>query len=91
MYSCCENSGGPGKGHIGFHRSGLDSFTGPKKSRFSGPTPSNGPRNIFARIITINVTFVYTARDVMILMRVTSITKAIGRSMGPENRDFFRP
>ncbi len=41
-------------------------------------------------IITINVPVVYVARDVLILMRATSITRAIGR-VGPENRDFFGP
>jgi hypothetical protein len=35
----------------------LDSlpFQGPKKSQFSGPTPSNGPRNGFSRIKIITV------------------------------------
>ncbi len=33
-------------------------FQGPKKSRFSGPTPSNGPRNGFS---SIEIT---TSRDV---------------------------
>jgi hypothetical protein len=47
------------------------------------------------RIITVNVRVpvVYMARDVMILMRATSITRAIGRGRGggAESQDFFGP
>jgi hypothetical protein len=41
-------------------------------------------------IININVPVVYVARDVLILMRATSIARAIGR-VCPENRDFLDP
>ncbi len=41
-------------------------------------------------IININVPVVYMARDVLISMRATSLTRAIGR-VCPENRDFFGP
>jgi hypothetical protein len=48
--------------------------------------------NILLSILTINVPVVYVARYVMILMRATSITRAIGRGRGvSKNRDCFRP
>jgi hypothetical protein len=34
---------------------------------------------------------IYTALCVMLLMRAASITRASGRRLGPENRDFFGP
>ncbi len=40
---------------------------------------------------TIKVPVVYRARDLMILMRAPSITRAIGRGRGPEIRDSFCP
>jgi hypothetical protein len=35
------------------------------------------------RLITINVPIVYMARDLIILMRATAITRASGRGGGP--------
>ncbi len=70
-------------------------FQGPKKSKFSGPTPSSDPRNQFSRIKIIASPYhinkryingynvVYMLRDVMILMRANPFRVSI--SNGPLN------
>jgi hypothetical protein len=47
-----------------------------------GPWSRGRPHGLYNVLVTINVPVVYIARDVMILMRATSITRAIG-SGGP--------
>ncbi len=42
-------------------------------------------------IITINVTVIYIARDVVILMPATSITRAIGRGWALKIETFVGP
>jgi hypothetical protein len=42
-------------------------FQGPKKSRFSGPTPSNAPRNDVARLKTITYQAIKTTGTLIVI------------------------
>jgi hypothetical protein len=43
-------------------------FQGPKKSRFSGPTPSNAPRNDVALLKTIKYRAIKTTGTLIVIM-----------------------
>jgi hypothetical protein len=43
-------------------------FQGPKKSRFSGPTPSNAPRNDVALLITITYRAIKTTGTLIVIL-----------------------
>jgi hypothetical protein len=45
-------------------------FQGPKKSRFSGPTPSNAPRNDVARLKTIPYRAIKTTGTLIVIIGI---------------------
>jgi hypothetical protein len=48
-------------------------FQGPKKSRFSGPTPSNAPRNDVARLKTITYRAIKTTGTKIVIRALADI------------------
>jgi hypothetical protein len=49
-------------------------FQGPKKSRFSGPTPSNAPRNAVALLKTITYRAIKTTGTLIVNIRTVTFT-----------------
>jgi hypothetical protein len=70
----------------GFEGCNIITFLGPKKSRFSGPTPSNAPRNDVAPLKTIMYRAIKTTVTLMVITQPNEFQSSDGvleQSMGP--------
>jgi hypothetical protein len=60
---------------LGAFWASLMPFQGPKKSRFSGPTPSNAPRNDVALLKTITYPALKTTGTLIVILAHTQHTQ----------------
>ncbi len=66
---------------------GFNGFLGPKKSQFSGPTPSNAPRNDVAPLKTITYRAIKTTGTLIVITIFTYISV---RHVTGNDKDYLR-